>query len=183
MTFGRLTGIAIVLLALTVIPNLPQAQAQETAAPRMITDEEMARALSAFEPVKTAAPRITNEEAKTAVDAAEAEARRNGWAQIFIITDAEGIPIYLRRMDGVPTYRYITGMNKVNTVHTLGMDTWDYARAVEAGRIEALEGALPYGGGLILRRGGQVVGAFIASGRPGPDNIQVVRTGMAAIGL
>ena len=49
MKLGRLTGIAIALLALTVIPNLPQAQAQETAASR-----------------------ITNEEAKTAVDAAEA---------------------------------------------------------------------------------------------------------------
>ena len=54
MKLGRLTGIAIALLALTVIPNLPQAQAQETAASR-----------------------ITNEEAKTAVDAAEADAERS----------------------------------------------------------------------------------------------------------
>ncbi|MEO2023984.1 MAG: heme-binding protein, partial [Pirellulaceae bacterium] len=91
MKFGRLTGIAIALLALTVIPNLPQAQAQETAASR-----------------------ITNEEAKTAVDAAEAEARSNGWNLAFVIADAEGTPIYVRRMDGVPTRNYNIAMNKVN---------------------------------------------------------------------
>jgi uncharacterized protein GlcG (DUF336 family) len=160
MKFGRLTGTAIALLALTVIPNLPQAQAQETAAPR-----------------------ITNEEAKTAVDAAEAEARSNGWNLAFVITDAEGTPIYVRRMDGVPTRNYNIAMNKVNTVITSGMDTPDYVAAVDAGQIEEIEGALPYDGGLILRRGGEVVGAFSASGARGHEDAQAVRAGMAAIGL
>ena len=50
MSFGRLTGVAIALLALTIVPGLSQLQAQETAAAR-----------------------ITNAEAKVAVDAAEAE--------------------------------------------------------------------------------------------------------------
>ena len=55
MSFGRLTGVAIALLALTIVPGLSQVQAQETAAAR-----------------------ITNAEAKAAVDAAEAEASSNG---------------------------------------------------------------------------------------------------------
>ena len=74
-------------------------------------------------------------------------------------------------------------MNKVNTVITSGMDTADYVAAVEAKEIEEIEGALPYNGGLILRRAGQVVGAFSASGASGEEDAQAVRAGMAAIGL
>jgi uncharacterized protein GlcG (DUF336 family) len=158
MRFGTLPAIAITLLALTAFPNLPQAQ-------------------------ERVAPRITAAEAKTAMDAAEAEARSNGWELAFVIADADGIPIYVRRMDGVPTRNYNIAMNKINTVITSGMDTPDYVAAAEAGRIEAIEGALPYDGGLILRRGGQVVGAFSASGARGHEDAQAVRAGMAAIGL
>lgn len=129
------------------------------------------------------APRITLAEAESAMDAAEAEARSNGWNLVFVITDAEGTPIYLRRMDGVPTRNYEIAMNKTQTSITSGMHTADYAAAVEAGRIEPIEGALTYEGGLILRRGGEVVGAFSASGARGAEDAQAVRAGMAAIGI
>jgi uncharacterized protein GlcG (DUF336 family) len=160
MKFGTLPGIAVALLALTVVPNLPQAQAQERVAPR-----------------------ITLGEAKTAMDAAEAEARSNGWDLAFVIADADGVPIYVRRMDGVPTRNYNVAMNKINTITVSGMDTADYVAGVEAGRVEEIEGALPYDGGLILRRGGEVVGSFSASGARGHEDAQAVRAGMAAIGL
>jgi uncharacterized protein GlcG (DUF336 family) len=129
------------------------------------------------------APRITLAEAKSAMDAAEAEARTHGWNLVFLITDAEGTPIYLRRMDGVPTRNYEIAMNKTRTVITSGMHTADYAAAVEAGRIEPIEGALTYDGGLLLRRDGEVVGAFSASGARGAEDAQAVRAGMAAIGI
>ena len=129
------------------------------------------------------APRITLEEAKTAMDAAEAEARANGWNLAFVITDAEGTPVYVRRMDGVPTRNFEVAMNKTRTVVTAQMHTTDYAAAVEAGRMEAIEGALTYDGGLLLRRGGQVLGAFSASGARGTEDAQAVVAGMAAIGI
>ena len=129
------------------------------------------------------APRITLAEAKSAMDAAEAEARTNGWNLVFVVTDAEGTPIYVRRMDGVPTRNYEIAMNKTRTSITSGMHTADYAAAVEAGRIEPIEGALTYDGGLILRRGGEVVGAFSASGARGAEDAQAVQAGMAAIGI
>lgn len=130
-----------------------------------------------------AVARITLAEAKTAVDAAEAEARRNGWNLVFVISDAEGTPIYLRRMDGVPKRNYEIALNKISTSITSGMHTADYAAAVRAGQIEAIEGALTYEGGLLLRRDGQVVGAFSASGARGSEDAQAVRAGMAAIGI
>lgn len=129
------------------------------------------------------APRITLEEAKIAMDAAEAEAGRNGWNLAFVITDSEGTPIYVRRMDGVPTRNYEVAMNKTQTAITAGMHTADYAAAVEAGRIQPIEGALTYDGGFLLRRGGDLLGAFSASGATGAEDAQAVRAGMAAIGI
>lgn len=129
------------------------------------------------------APRITLEEAKTAMDAAEAEARANGWNLAFVIADAEGTPIYVRRMDGVPTRNYEVAMNKVRTVTTAEMNTADYAAGVEAGTVDEIEGALTYDGGLILRRNGSMIGAFSASGASGAQDAQAVRAGMAAIGI
>jgi glc operon protein GlcG len=130
-----------------------------------------------------AVPRITLEEARRALDAAEAEARTNGWNLAFVISDAEGTPIYVRRMDGVPKRNYDIAMNKVSTAITAGMHTAEYAAAVQAGRIQAIEGALTFDGGLLLRRQGQIVGAFSASGARGAEDAQAVRAGMAAIGI
>jgi glc operon protein GlcG len=130
-----------------------------------------------------AVARITLEEARTAVDAAEAEARSNGWNLVFVISDAEGTPIYLRRMDGAPKRNYDVAMNKISTSITAGMHTAEYAAAVRAGTIEPIEGALTFEGGLLLRRDGQVVGAFSASGARGSEDAQAVLAGMMAIGI
>jgi uncharacterized protein GlcG (DUF336 family) len=127
--------------------------------------------------------RVTLEEAKTAMDAGEAEARRNGWNLVFVISDAEGTPIYIRRMDGVPKRNYEIALNKISTTITSGMHTADYAAAVREGRIPAIEGALTYEGGLLLRRDGKVLGAFSASGARGAEDAQAVHAGMAAIGI
>ena len=144
--------------------------------------------IAAFQPVhgQQAAPpvpRITLEQAKTAVDAAEAEARKNGWNLVFVVADAEGTPIYVRRMDGVPKRNYDIALNKVSTSITSGMHTADYAVAVREGRIKAIEGAFTFEGGLLLKREGRLIGAFSASGARGSEDAQAVRAGMAAIGI
>lgn len=154
---------SIVLVVLTLLAGTGHAEAQEQPAP--------------------APARITLDEAKTAMDAGEAEARRNGWNLVFVISDAEGTPIYVRRMDGVPKRNYEIALNKIGTTITSGMHTADYAAAVSEGRISAIEGALTYEGGLLLRREGVVVGAFSASGARGSEDAQAVRAGMAAIGI
>ncbi len=152
-----------VLVALTLLAGAGCAQAQEEPAPPPV--------------------RITLEEAKVAMDAGEAEARSHGWNLVFVISDSEGTPIYVRRMDGVPKRNYDIAMNKISTSITSGMHTADYAAAVSEGRIPAIEGALTYEGGLVLRRDGEIVGAFSASGARGSEDAQAVRAGMAAIGI
>lgn len=161
MTIRRSMSTACVVLALVAGTERAQAQQQPATAPA----------------------RVTLEEAKRAMDAGEAEARRNGWNLVFVISDAEGTPIYVRRMDGVPKRNYEIALNKISTSITSGMHTADYAAAVSEGRIPAIEGALTYEGGLLLRRDGGVVGAFSASGARGSEDAQAVRAGMAAIGI
>src|ERR1700741_3805406 len=77
--------------------------------------------------------RITLEEARKAVDAAEAEARKNNWRLGFVIGDVEGTRIYVRRMDGVPKRNYDVAINKISTSIKSGMHTVDYATAVREG--------------------------------------------------
>lgn len=151
------------LMVLALLATSDRAQAQQKPAP--------------------APERVTLEEAKKAMDAGEAEARRNGWDLVFVISDAEGTPLYVRRMDGVPRRNYEIAMNKISTTLTSGMHTADYAAAVREGRIPAIDGALTYEGGLLLQRDGEVIGAFSASGARGSEDAQAVRAGMAAMGI
>jgi len=129
------------------------------------------------------APRITHQQAQTAMDAAEAEARANGWTLTILISDADGLPISLRRMDGASARSYDIAMRKVRTALGSGMHTVDYARALAAGQTDTIPDGTLFEGGLLLRVNGEIVGAMSASGATGAQDAQVVRAGMAAIGL
>ena len=131
----------------------------------------------------TPAARITRAEAGKAMDAAEGEAQRNNWKLTFVIADAAGTPIYVRRMDGATKQSYDIAMNKISTSITSGMHTVDYVAAVRANRIPAIEGAFMYEGGMLMKRDGAVIGAFSASGARGSEDAQAVKAGMAAIGI
>lgn len=126
---------------------------------------------------------LTFEEARTAMDAAEAEARANDWNVTIIIADAEGVPLYLRRFGGASSRSYEIASAKILTVLGSGMSTGEYAAAVEAERIEPIEGAVTFEGGYLIRRNGEVIGAMSASGVRGAQDAQIVRAGLAAIGI
>jgi glc operon protein GlcG len=126
---------------------------------------------------------LTLEQAKTAMDAAEAEARRNGWNLTIVVAGADGIPIYLRRMDNASPRSYDIAMAKVRTALAAGMPTGDYGQALAAGRADTIPNGITFEGGYPLRRGGQVIGAMSASGARGSEDAQAVRAGMAAIGI
>ncbi len=143
----------------------------------------LAPAAEAQQPQTPPAPRITLEQARTAMDAAEAEARANGWNLTIAIADAEGIPVYVRRMDGASARTWDIAMRKVRTALGSGMHTVDYARALAAGQTDSIPGGVTFEGGLLLRVNGEIVGAMTASGARGSEDAQVVIRGMAAIGI
>ena len=125
---------------------------------------------------------LTFEQAKTAMDAAEAEARRNQWNLTILVVDADGVPIYLRRMDGASPRTQDGAMRKVMTSLASGMHSGDYGQALAAGRTDTIPNGVTFEGGLLIRFGGEIVGAMSASGASGSEDAQVVRVGMAAIG-
>lgn len=124
---------------------------------------------------------IAYEQARTAMDAAEADARENGWNLTILIADADGVPIYLRRMDGASPRTHDVATRKVMTALASGMATGDYGQALAAGRVAEVPDGVTFEGGYPIRIGGQVVGAMSASGARGSEDAQVVRAGMAAI--
>jgi glc operon protein GlcG len=126
---------------------------------------------------------LTLEQALTAVDAAQAEAMANGWNLTIIVTDADGVPILLWRMDGAPVRSYDIATRKVTTVLGSGMATGDYAQALQAGDVEEVPNGVTFEGGYPIRVDGEIVGAMTASGARGSEDAQAVRAGLAAIGL
>jgi glc operon protein GlcG len=140
-------------------------------------------AVSAWTAVPAAGQGITYEEAARAMDAAEAEARRNQWNLTIVITDADGVPIYLRRMEGASQRTYQIAMAKARTALASGMATADYGQALAAGRTDTIPDGITFAGGYPLRRRGEVVGAMSASGARANEDAQAARAGMAAIGI
>lgn len=126
---------------------------------------------------------LTYEEARTAMDAAEAESRANNWNLAIIISDAAGVPIYVRRFGGAGVRFHEIAAGKIRTVLATGMSTGEYAAALRDGRLEAIEGGITFEGGYLIRRNGEIIGAMSASGARGSEDAQVVRAGLAAIGL
>ncbi len=143
----------------------------------------VALALPALRPAFAHAQTLTYEEARTAMDAAEAEARRNGWNLTILIADADGVPLALRRMTGASPRTHEIATRKVHTALAARMATGDYGQAVAAGRVDSIPNGVTFEGGYPLRRGGAIIGAMSASGARGSEDAQVVRAGMAAIGL
>jgi len=125
---------------------------------------------------------LTMAQAQTAVDAAEAEARTNGWNLTIYVADAEGTPVYLRRMDGASPRTTDIVMRKVHVVITTGEPTLVYGQALAAGTTDTIPGGIHYEGGLPIVMNGTIVGAMAASGARGSEDAQAVRAGLAAIG-
>lgn len=152
-----------------------------TITPAMIAMPLLGFAVLGVAPV-AAQQSLTYEQARTAVDAAEAEARSNQWNLTILVVDAEGVPIYLRRMEGASPRTYEIATRKVRTALAAEMPTGDYGQALAAGRVEEIPDGVTFEGGYPIRLGGNIVGAMSASGARGSEDAQAVRAGMAAIG-
>jgi glc operon protein GlcG len=128
------------------------------------------------------APGITYEMVKKAMDAAEAEARANGWNVTIVITDAAGVPLYLRRLDGANPRSYDIALNKARTSASTGLTTIEYGQQVSAGTLQAVQNGITFEGGLPIRLNGQLVGGIGTSGVRANQDAEISRAGLAAIG-
>jgi glc operon protein GlcG len=113
-------------------------------------------------------------------DAAEAAMRANNWRMIVVITDPQGVPVYLSRGDGVGAQFYNFAMGKVRAVAATGLTSKEYADGVRAGTVQAVPDAVNLEGAFPIKKNGQIIGIISASGARADQDAVVSGAGLAA---
>lgn len=123
---------------------------------------------------------ISIEQAKKAMVAAEAEARKNNWQVVISIVDTGGHLVMLQRLDAQnASVDIATG--KARTAVNFRRPTKALEDSLAAGgsalRLLAVRDATPLQGGLLIVVDGKIIGAIGVSGVTAPQDEMVARAG------
>ena len=120
---------------------------------------------------------ITLDDAKKAMVAAEAEARKNNWNVAIAVLDAGGHLILFQRMDDTQIGSVNIAMGKAKTAVNFKRPTKAMEDIVAGGRMAflAVEGIIPIQGGLPVVVDGKVIGAVGVSGVQSSQDEQVAQ--------
>lgn len=125
---------------------------------------------------------LSSEGAKVALAAAEAEARKNGWALSIAVVDAHGELLAFTRMDGASLLSIGISQGKARTSARTKRATKEYADRITSGNNATLAlDVMPLEGGVPIVVNGVVVGAIGASGAASPQDAQASMAGAAAV--
>jgi glc operon protein GlcG len=124
-------------------------------------------------------------DAKRAMEAAEAEAARNGWGMAIAIVDSGANLVMLHRMDNAQLGSIRIAEAKAKTAVEFRRPTKVFEDAIAGGgqglRVLSFGIALADGGVPIVA-GGKIVGAIGVSGAAGHQDAQCAEAGAAALG-
>jgi glc operon protein GlcG len=128
-------------------------------------------------------PVLTEAGARTAIDAAVAEARANGWAFGIAVVDSFAELLAFHRMDGSNIVTIETAMTKAKSAARMGMPTVRLRDMLDAGALSVLTipGVVPLGGGVPIVHQGVMIGAIGVSGGTLEQDIQVAKAGRDAV--
>ena len=120
---------------------------------------------------------ITLDDAKKAVAAAEAEARKNNWNVAIAILDSGGHLILFQRMDDTQIGSVNIAIGKAKTAVSFKRPTKAMEDIVTGGRIAflAVEGITPLQGGLPVVVDDKVIGSVGVSGVQSSQDEQVAQ--------
>jgi uncharacterized protein GlcG (DUF336 family) len=125
---------------------------------------------------------VTLAEAKTAVAAAETEARKQGWTMVIVVLEPNGALVMSEKMDGTQYGSNDVARRKAETSASFRRPTSYFQDAVKGGTLNAIfTGALAVEGGELLIVDGKIVGAIGVSGGSGAQDGSVARIGAAAV--
>jgi uncharacterized protein GlcG (DUF336 family) len=144
-----------IVLAICVVPLIgAQVYAQQPAAP------------AAPVPPPPYGTPITLDQAKKAIDSAEAEARKRNLNVAIAIVEPSGDLVYFRRMDGVDYASIKIAQTKAISAAIFRRPSKIFRDRVAAGDLSpmALAGAVASDGGVPIIVGGKIIGAIGTSG-------------------
>lgn len=123
---------------------------------------------------------------KAMAAAGEAEAQRQQWAVTVAIVDAGGHLLHLQRLDGAAPVSAHIAASKARSAALGWRDTKGYEDMINGGRTAFLSAPEVDGlleGGVPVMKDGQCLGAVGVSGVKAPEDAQVARAAIAALGL
>lgn len=150
----------------------------------------LAQPAAAPAPAQTPAPApapygmpIGYETARQAVDAALAEARRNGWKVAITVVEPSGELVAFAKDEGAGYAAVPVSMDKARTAARFARETRAFAEGFNSGRLWPLvvDGMVPVEGGIPIVIGGRTVGAIGVSGVTAAQDGQVARAGAEAV--
>ncbi len=130
---------------------------------------------------------IDYSEARRAIDWIHAEVLKQGKAGVIAVCDAHGDLIALARMDGAPLSSITIAINKAYSAareRKPSKEIGNAARHPEKGFEIGYFGDPKFtgwGGGVPVRRNGQVIGAVAVSGLPQAEDIELAEMAAAMI--
>jgi len=124
---------------------------------------------------------ITLEQARKAIAAAEAEARKNNWPMAIAVVDAGGHLVAFSRMDNTQVASVNIAQDKAFSAAAFRRPTKAFQDGLAGGgaglRILALRGASPVDGGLPIVVDGKIIGGIGVSGAAGDQDAQCAKAG------
>jgi uncharacterized protein GlcG (DUF336 family) len=128
---------------------------------------------------------LTTERARAVLAAAEAKAREMGVPVVVAIVDAGVHLKAFTRMDGAPLGSIDVAMKKARTAalfNAASEAVWEYCKpGAPAPGLELTNGGLaPFGGGVPIEGGGELVGAVGISGGAVSQDREIARAAAAA---
>ncbi|VUZ25199.1 Uncharacterised protein [uncultured Comamonas sp.] len=133
-------------------------------------------------------PALELADVKQIAAAAEAEALKNHWPVTIAIVDDGGHLLWLQRLDGAAAISAHIAPAKAHAAALGRRDTKGYEDMINNGRSAFLSVTPVAPGGLLeggvpIVKDGQCLGAVGVSGVKAPEDAQVAKAGIAALGL
>lgn len=130
-------------------------------------------------------PAITLEQAKRAMTAAEAEARKNNWSVAIVIVDSAGQMVMMQRLDNTQYANVGIADGKAKTAVNFRRPTKALEDAIAGGgaglQLLALEGITPLEGGVLIIAENRIIGGIGVSGVTSTQDAQIANAGIAAL--
>lgn len=153
---------------------------------RVLTAGALSLAGAAWAQAPQYGPNITLEQAKKAMVAAEAEARKNNWPVAIAIVDTAGTLVMYQKIDNTQTASAIIAIDKAVTSAWYRRPTkvfqdevtraGDGLRVMSFPRVNTADGGLP-----IVGSDGKIIGGIGASGVLGSQDAIVAKAGADAL--